>query len=436
MFGYYFGLALRSLRHNPALSALMIMTLGFGVASTMTAYSVFRAVDSDPIPWKSDKLFVPQIASWGPQHDNSNNGEPNELLTYQDERALMRQRDGDTQVAMYQIRQTIVPTDPQKHSVSVGGHAVSAAFFSMFDVPFRYGRGWSSRDEEGRANVVVVTDSLAEKLFGTADSVGKTLNIGGHSYSVVGVTRDWRPQPRFYDVVNGPFGKFDDVLIPFNTAIERNFMVDGEMPCREPPGPEMQGVLTSNCAWISFFVQLNDATSVSAYRSYLDHYASEQQSMGRFSWPPNNRLRDLPAWLTARSVAPRDTKVSMAAAFGLLVVCVANTVGLMLAKFLRRSPEIGVRRALGARRSAVATQFAVEAAIVGLVGGLVGVILTILGQLAMRGLLSKGMGDLLHVDARLFIVTLLLSVLSAVIAGIYPTWRASHLRPALQLKTA
>ena len=75
MFGYYFDLALRSLKRSRGLTALMVLAIGFGVAASMTTFSVFRAVSGDPIPWKSSKLFVPQIDMWGPKA-RSDDGEP------------------------------------------------------------------------------------------------------------------------------------------------------------------------------------------------------------------------------------------------------------------------------------------------------------------------------------------------------------------------
>ncbi|HEU4857011.1 MAG TPA: ABC transporter permease, partial [Rhodanobacteraceae bacterium] len=67
MLAYYLDLALRSLKRNPALTALMVVAIGFGVAASMITYSVFRAVSGNPIPDKSAQLFTPQIDSWGPQ---------------------------------------------------------------------------------------------------------------------------------------------------------------------------------------------------------------------------------------------------------------------------------------------------------------------------------------------------------------------------------
>ncbi|MDQ6646462.1 MAG: hypothetical protein M3Y93_04395 [Pseudomonadota bacterium] len=66
MFRYYLDLALRSLRRSPALTALMMLAIDFGVAASMTTYAVFRGVAGDPLPWKSSQFFVPQIDTWGP----------------------------------------------------------------------------------------------------------------------------------------------------------------------------------------------------------------------------------------------------------------------------------------------------------------------------------------------------------------------------------
>ena len=88
MFAYYFDLALRSLKRHPALTALMVVAIGFGVAASMITYSVFRAVSGNPIPDKSAQLFTPQIDSWGPQLNLQ--GEPPQALDYTDAMALMR----------------------------------------------------------------------------------------------------------------------------------------------------------------------------------------------------------------------------------------------------------------------------------------------------------------------------------------------------------
>ncbi len=439
MFAYYLELALRSLRRSPGLTALMVLAIGFGVAASMTTYSVFRAVSGDPIPWKSSKLFVPQIDAWGPNGRSSNSdGEPSDALNYTDAMALMRDHRAKRQSAMYQVSPSVVPAQAGKHPLNVNGHAVYSEFFPMLDVPFLYGSGWSADDDTQRAAVAVISSKLNEKLFGAVNSVGKTLNVEGKDYRVVGVLDNWKPQPRYYDVVNsGGFNEgVEDVFLPFERAIAVGMSNDGNTNCTEIPKESgFVGLQHSSCVWIAYMAELDDAAAVTAFRQYLDGYARDQQKAGRFGWAPNNRLRDVPAWLDFKKVVPSDTKVSLLVALGLLLVCLVNTVGLLLAKFLRRSSEIGVRRALGAPRGAVYAQFLTEAGVVGLAGGVLGLLLTGVGVASVGLVLPKSISALAHVDLSLLSLTLVLAVVATLLAGLYPTFRASRVQPAWQLKS-
>lgn len=441
MFSYYLELAFRSLKRSPGLTALMVLAIGFGVAASMTSWSVFRAVSGDPIPWKSSKLFLPQIDTWGPQ-DRSADGEPPNALDYTDAVALMRDHRAKRQSAMYQISPSIVPVDASKHPINVGGHAVYSEFFSMSDVPFKYGSGWSASDDSNRARVVVISSKLDQKLFGGANSVGRNINIEGKDYRVVGVLNGWNPQPRFYDVVNSGSGangfstQSEDVFLPFQTAIQSELPNNGNTNCNAVPTESgFVGLQHSSCVWVAYMAELDDAAAVTTYRAYLEGYARDQQKTGRFGWAPNNRLRNLPAWLDYLHVVPSDTKVSLLVAMGLLLVCLVNTVGLLLAKFLRRSGEIGVRRALGAPRAAIYAQFLTEACIVGIVGGLLGLLLTGVGVASVGWVLPKEIADLARLDVSLLLLTLLLAVVATTLAGLYPTWRAAQVQPAWQLKS-
>jgi ABC-type antimicrobial peptide transport system, permease component len=437
MFAYYLELALRSLKRSPGLTALMVLAIGFGVAASMTSWSVFRAVSGDPIPWKSSQLFVPQIDNWGPQ-GRSSDGEPPNAMDYTDATALMREHRAKLQSALYQISPSIVPADAGKHPLNVSGHAVYGEFFPMLDVPFKYGSGWSSSDDTNRAMVAVISSKLDQKLFGGANSVGKTVNIEGKDYRVVGVLDDWNPQPRYYDVVNsGGFSTTgDDVFLPFQTAIQVGMSNDGNTNCNAVPKESgFVGLQHSACVWIAYMAELDDAAAVTAYRGYLDGYARDQQQAGRFGWASNNRLRNLPTWLDNQHVVPSDTKVSLLVALGLLLVCLVNTVGLLLAKFLRRSSEIGVRRALGAPRAAIYAQFLTEAGMVGMAGGVLGLLLTGAGVASVGWVLPKDIAALARLDVSLLALTLLVAVIATMLAGLYPTFRASRVQPAWQLKS-
>ncbi|OOG66441.1 peptide ABC transporter permease [Rhodanobacter sp. B04] len=436
MFAYYLELAFRSLKRSPGLTALMVLAVGFGVSACMTTWSVFRAASGDPIPWKSSQLFVPQMDIWS-SSARSGDGEPPDALTYTDALALMRDHRALRQSAIYEIAPAVFPARAGQHPLTLGGYAVYAEFFPMLDLPFLYGQGWSAAEDAAAAPVVVISRALNDKAFGGANSVGRSLDIAGHDYRVVGVIDDWNPQPAYYDVfgTGGYTREGPALFVPFTRAIAGD-LENGRTACdAEPSSPGFAGLQRSECVWITFLAELDTPARVRAYRQYLDDYAAMQRRAGRFLGAPNNRLRDLPAFLAAEQVVPGDTRVSFLVAVGLLVVCLFNTVGLLLAKFLRRSGEIGVRRALGAGRGAIYAQFLTEAAIVGLAGGALGLLLTGLGVLGIGAVLQPRLAALATLDVRLLVTTVVVAVLCTVLAGLYPSFRAARVQPAWQLKS-
>jgi putative ABC transport system permease protein len=444
MFGYYLDMAVRSLRRSPGLTALMVLSIGFGVAASMTTYAVFRGVSGDPIPWKSSRLFVPQIDMWGPAgasgSDARGSHEPPDALTYADAMALMRDHRASRQSAIYQMAPSVLPAGGGRGVIPVSGFAVYREFFPMLDVPFRYGSAWSAADDAGGTPVVVIGDQLNRQLFGGENSVGRTVDIDGTGYRVIGVLGEWNPQPIFFDVVDtGGFGgRGPGLFLPLQQAIADGMENAGVVNCPkgvQPREPGFAGLRHSNCIWLAYMVELDDAAAVQRYRQYLDDYARDQQAIGRFGWAPNNRLRNMRAFLDYQHVVPNDTRMSLLIALSLLAVCLINTASLLLAKFLRRSGEIGVRRALGAPCRAIHAQFLTEAGVIGVGGGLLGLLLTGVGVLGVNRVLPPRLADLTRIDPVLLLLTLLVAVIATVLAGLYPSFRAARVQPAWQLKS-
>ena len=120
------------------------------------------------------------------------------------------------------------------------------------------------------------------------------------------------------------------------------------------------------------------------YREFLVHYSEQQKALGRFQRPPNTRLHDLMGCLDYNHVVPGSVQLQALLALGFMLVCLVNTVALLLVKFLRHSHELGVRRAMGASRKSVFAQLLVEASLVGLAGGSVGLLLALFGLWIVR----------------------------------------------------
>ncbi len=436
--GYDFDMALRSCRRSKALTALVVLLMGCGVACCMVTYAVFRATSADPIPWKSGQLFVPQIDNFGPA--NNNRGEPSNLLDYTDAMALLQARQARRQTLIYALKWAVVPADGQLPPFTRSGDAVTSDFFAMFDTPFRYGGSWSMADDDHRAAVAVINRALNRKLFGGADSVGRLLRLNQHDYRIVGVLDDWHPQPRVYDHASAweAYGEPAQIFIPFARAVDLHQAPGRNVICGmakdDPVTPDWDSFLHSECTWIAAWVELRARADAVRYRRYLDQYAEGQQAAGRFDWPPNVRLSNLRRWMVLDRIVPRASELSLLVSVSFLLICLVNVVGLMLARFMRRAGEIGVRRALGASRGAIHRQFLVEAGVIGLAGGLLGLLLTIAGMAGIGQVFEPGIARLVHVDMTLVLLTVLVAITTTLGAAIYPAWCAAQVPPAWQLK--
>lgn len=434
MFGYYLKLALASLRRHPVLTLLMVLGIALGIAASMTSLTVFHLMGGDPIPWKSDRLHAVQLDSWDANEAFDDKGRLPDQLTYLDASALMAAAKADRQAAMFKVALPIQPAARELKPYLAIGRATYADFFAMFEPPFQYGGPWSAEQDAAHARVTVLSRETNEKLFGGADSTGRTVRYDQLDYTVVGVLAEWRPRIKYYDVTNGPLSDVEAAYLPFTTAVELQLDATGNNNCWKNPEPGWEGFLASECVWLQFWVQLDGRAHREAYKAWLDAYVGEQKRQGRFPRPVATLLPDVKQWLALQEVVTRDVEIQVGLAFAFLAVCLVNTVGLLLARFMRRSGEIGLRRALGASRRQLFLQHLVEAGVVGFSGGLVGLALTAAGLVGVRALYEE-FEHIARLDWTMVAVTLLLSVASAMLAGLFPTWRACQIQPAAQLKT-
>lgn len=439
MWGYYIELAARSSMRSKALTMLVIVLMAVGVAACMVCYAVFQATTIDPIPTKSAQLYVPQIDSIGPIKNNK--GEPLDLLSYLDAVALFQAHQAARQTLVYPTKWGVESDNPLVPSMSLEGDAVTSDFFGMFEAPLRFGSSWSANDDARHVSVAVISEALNEKLFAGHNSVGREIRLDGHSFTIVGVLDEWNPRPRFFDVASGgPLSAFDDagqIYIPFTRAIELQKASPFDICSANGSSPDISSwdnYLHSGCGWINAWVELPTVGDVERYREFLRNYAEEQRHVGRFSWPPNIRLRDLMEWLSVERVVPKASTLSMMVSFSFLLIALVNVIGLMLARFMRRAPEIGIRRALGASRFAIYRQFLTEAAAIGFVGGILGIAFTLLGLWGADWLFEPKIARLVHVNVALVLLTLLVAIVSTFISALYPTWRAARIQPAWQIK--
>jgi putative ABC transport system permease protein len=436
MFSYYLKLGVRSLRRNPALTALMVLTLAIGVAASVSTLTILHVMSGDPIPHKSNRLFVPQFDIGQVAGYNPGDKPDDDQMTYQDAMNLLKSKQGDRRVAIYGISAPIEPARKDIGAFSAQGIAPTRDFFAMFETPFLHGQAWTDADDAAGADVVVLGRVLSEKMFGEANPVGQRLTMLGHPFLVVGVLDHWQPLPRYYRLISGPgaFGGPEEFFVPFSSAIRHQTSHSGNMNCTARSGSGFENLLKSECTWIQFWFEARSASDRAELQNYINNYASEQRKLGRMKRAAPNELFDVNEWMEHLKVVGNDSKLSAWLAFGFLVLCLVNTIGLLLAKFSVRAAEVGIRRALGASRREIFSQFLIETAVVGLAGGILGLLLAF-GALALIAMQSKAMAVVAHMDWMMLGLTFLMSVVAAVIAGLLPTWRACQVTPALQLKS-
>ncbi|MDH4125167.1 MAG: ABC transporter permease [Gammaproteobacteria bacterium] len=437
MFRYYLRLGLLSIRANPALSALMVAAIAIGIGACMTIVTIHYIMSGNPIPEKSDQLFHVRVDSWDPNEAYDEPNEPPEQLTYLDATALYAAGRAARQVISFLSSRVIEPEDEGAKPFQRETRATTHEFFTMFNVPFKYGAPWDRTADETLERVVVINDKLNQTLFGGADSSGRMLMLTGEPYRIVGVLDEWSPVPLFYDLNNGEYGDPAPVFLPFSVAVAGEHGRWGNTNCWKPIGDGgMPAFLASECVWIQMWAELHSDAERQSYLQFLDAYVSEQKTLGRFPRAMNNRLDDVQAWLTYNEVVDDDVGVLLGLALLFLVVCLLNTIGLLLAKVMRRAKDISLRRALGASKATLFGQYIVEAGMIGLAGGLLGILMTWLGLRGIENLFSAYdfVAKLVRMDWVMVLTAVLLAILSALAAALYPTWRASNVTPATQLR--
>ena len=437
MFLYYFDLALRSFRSARGLTALMVLTVAMGIGASMTALTTFRALSGDPLPGHSADVLRVQLDAQ-PKATFTPGKEPDTQLTRFDAEALLRDKRAARQAMMTGGGANVEPAPDAPGALKpfeTDLRATTADFFPMFRTPFLYGQGWGAADDAANAPVVVLSKAFNDKVFGGVNSVGRTLRADGQDFRVVGVLDDWQPVPYYFDLNVGRYRKTEGLFVPFGTAMERKLGTNGSMTCWGDNAVPHPHDVNAPCSWIQYWVELDSPADRAAYRDYLVQYSAHQHAAGRFQRDPNPRLRDVMDWLSSQHVVPSDVRLQLWLAFGFLAVCLVNTVGLLLAKCLRRSPEIGVRRALGAPRRQIFAQFLVEAGTIGVAGGVLGLAFAAIGVWFVRHGTARG-AQFVSLDATALLITFALAIGASVVAGLLPAWKACEVSPASQLKSS
>ena len=436
MFSYYVKLALISLKRTPLLSFLMILLIAMGIGATMTTYTVSHMMSQDPIPSKSDRVFSVQIDSRGDGYDWGDNLRPE--ITYMDMQNVINSGIPKHHVVISAVSTMLKNPQHQTQAIKSTVRTTNADFFTMFETPFLFGAGWDDKADKQAQQVIVLTKKSNDRFFNGENSVGRFLKFGKALYQVVGVLDDWQLMPKFYGLKTDAFSDPYNVFIPFNTQIKNELMVGrlvNNTCWKSYEGDDFAAFLASECMWVILWVELENDAAREQYQTFVDNYALQQRELGRFANRIYNRLVDVKQYLIDEEIVSDDSKMAVWLSILFLIVCLLNCMGLMMAKFHGKAGEVGLRRAVGASKQHIVAQFSVELAVLGFIGGLVGLLLAQFGLAAAANLYSHLHVSLMQMNLLLVLSTLLLAVLVSCIFGLLPIFKASRTQPSSQLKS-
>ncbi|MFT4653624.1 MAG: putative ABC transport system permease protein [Kangiellaceae bacterium] len=436
MFFHYLDLAWRSFKRTPLVSVLMVMAIGVGIGITMTSLSVYHMASMDPIEHKSDKLFNVQLNTMDDGNTWWTEDDLPQQVTYKDAMALYQAGIPGRKVPSMKTGFTVHMNSDQVKPFLESTRVTGRDFFTMFDLSFLYGDTWSLEQERSVAPVVVISEELNDKLFGGENSVGKEIYLDDDTFQIVGVTQKWNIHTKYYDINNGAFNSPENIFMPVTQIAPMELGSWGNSN-----GWKFEEIntfkdrLNSELFWMQFWVELDTPEQEAQYRVFLNNYLTEQASMGRFTRKEVAfGLRNVNDWLVYSGVVSEENRILVGLSFMFLIVCLANILGLLLGKFLRRAPEIGVRRALGASKRDIFIQHLVEVSALGFIGGLLGIGIAQLGLWGVRESYNY-YSALATMDVYMLFAAPFIAITACIIAGLYPAWLVCRTAPALYLKT-
>lgn len=285
-------------------------------------------------------------------------------------------------------------------------------YWNILDFRFLEGRPISSAEDASGAHVAVISEPLRQKLFDNAPGVGKSFTLEGDSYTVIGVV------PR---VSLTRLAAYADAWVPIGSLKSSDY--------RHNYMGGFNGLVLAHKR--ADFPRLK-ADFQSALRTFpLDRKVYSTITTGL----------DTPFEAIARDITQNRTDNGVWIVIGVLVTVallfmtlpVLNLVTLNLSRILERAPEIGVRKAFGASRPALVSQFVIENIVLTIIGGVAGFVLAALA-LRLGNQLNVIPGAVFEINARVFAYGMLIAVFFGALSGVYPAWRMSRLDPVLALR--
>jgi predicted permease len=382
---------LRMLARNPAFTLIAVIALALGIGANTAIFSVVNTILLRPLPYhEADRLMM----VW---EDNSRMGFPKDtpaaanFLDWRDQNHVF-----EGMAAISEISFNLTGTgDPER----IDGRRVSAGLFSLLGVAPQLGRGFmAEEDKPGGNHVVIISHGLWQRRLGSDPGIiGKPINLNGESYTVVGV------MPANFQLLDRTVQMWVPIAFDAKEAGDRgnHFL---EVLARLKPGVTLD--------------QAQAEMTTIAHRLEQQHPETNAR-LGAIVTPLHEHV--------VGDIRPALLVLLGAVAFVLLIAC-ANVANLLLARAAARQKEIALRLALGASRSRMTRQFLTESILLSLLGGAVGLLLSLAGLALLKGFIPPNISQVqtISIDAKVLFFTAIVSLATGLLFGLVPAVQAAH----------
>lgn len=382
----------RSLRKNPGFTLVVLLTLSLAIGATTAVFSVVNSVLLRPLPFKNpDEL----VWVWSRRPDN--NKAPFTLpdfLDYRDQNQTLQDI-----AAFSNIGLSLSGTD---RTVRLQGVRVSANLSQLLGIDASRGRLLLPQDDQpDQRHVVLLAYECWQRRFaGEAQIVGKSLNLNGEGYQVIGIL------PRNFSLPNPDA----EIAIPLAPDVD---------PLRN---------VRSSTNSLRAIARLKPGVTRSQAESDLAAIVMRERQQYGDIYLKKTGINLVPLYEELVGSVRTGLFVLFGAVVLVLLIGCSNLAALSLARATGRHQELAIKKALGATSTRLVKQLLIESLMLALLGGAGGLLFASWG---VRALLSLSPGQLprtqeIGVDLRALAFALAASVLSAVIFGILPAWQGAR----------
>jgi len=296
----------------------------------------------------------------------------------------------------------------QIHTVAVNG--ATRAIQQILNYNVAQGNFFSEDDERRANNVAVLGYETARDLFGSVNPIGEVIRIGGRKFDVIGI----------FEQRGGFMGGSADnfIMIPLPTMQSR-FGIE-----TMPQGHPVQTIVVEAKNTLLINAAKNEITSILRQRHHLRE--GEENDFN---------VIDMQEVLKRMQQTMAIFQLFMASVASIsLIVGGIGIMNIMLVSVTERTREIGVRKAIGARRSDILTQFLVESSMLSVSGGIIGLLLAVIGSFSVKGQTMNNMPVSAPISIDTVIMALLVALFTGIVSGTYPAFRAARLDPIEALR--